>query len=161
MRRRAAPMLLLLAGLVGACVPVPTPGEVEDIDVPFFETAFLEPGEGIVGWVAERGEPVIVNNPEDDPRHDLELAEEIKFPAQAILAVPLVWDKRVIGAVEVGVFEGSPKPLNVGADFWAVLWWGFGCSCIRGCLQDLWRGPSLSCQQLCLQGDEIPIDCGI
>ena len=48
MRRRAAPMLLLLAGLVGACVPVPTPGEVEDIDVPFFETAFLEPGEGIV-----------------------------------------------------------------------------------------------------------------
>ncbi|MEL6545742.1 MAG: GAF domain-containing protein [Myxococcota bacterium] len=61
----------------------------------------LEPGEGIVGWVAEHGEPVIVNVPEDDPRHDRALAEEIQVPAQAILAVPLVWDRRIIGAVEV------------------------------------------------------------
>ncbi len=48
MIRASAPFLLFLAGLAGACVPVPTPGEVDDIDVPFFETAFLEPGEGIV-----------------------------------------------------------------------------------------------------------------
>lgn len=61
----------------------------------------LEPGEGIVGWVAEHGEPVIVNAPEDDPRHDRDLAEEIQVPAHAILAVPLVWDRRIIGAVEV------------------------------------------------------------
>lgn len=61
----------------------------------------LEPGEGIVGWVAEHGEPVIVNAPEDDPRHDQTLANEIQIPAQAILAVPLVWDRRIIGAVEV------------------------------------------------------------
>ncbi len=61
----------------------------------------LEPGEGIVGWVAEHGEPVIVNAPEDDPRHDRQLAKEIQVPAHAILAVPLVWDRRIIGAVEV------------------------------------------------------------
>ncbi|MEM6730124.1 MAG: GAF domain-containing protein [Myxococcota bacterium] len=61
----------------------------------------LEPGEGIVGWVAERGEPVIVNTPEDDPRYDGKVADQIQVPAQAILAVPLVWDRRIIGAVEV------------------------------------------------------------
>lgn len=48
MCRAGVPLVLFLAGVIGACVPVPTPGEVDDIDVPFFETAFLEPGEGIV-----------------------------------------------------------------------------------------------------------------
>lgn len=61
----------------------------------------LEPGQGIVGHVAETGEPLIVNRPEDDPRHARQVAAEVKVAAQAILAVPLVWDKRVIGAIEV------------------------------------------------------------
>ena len=61
----------------------------------------LEPGEGIVGWVAQHGEPLVVNRPEDDPRHDREIAKKIEVPAQALLAVPLIWDQRVIGAVEV------------------------------------------------------------
>ena len=50
---RSLVLLALLALLVGACLPVPTPGEVEDIDVPFFEAAFLAPGEGVV----IRGDP--------------------------------------------------------------------------------------------------------
>jgi hypothetical protein len=45
---RSLTLLALLALLVGACLPVPTPGEVEDVDVPFFEAAFLAPGEGVV-----------------------------------------------------------------------------------------------------------------
>jgi signal transduction histidine kinase len=61
----------------------------------------LEPGEGIVGWVAQHGEPLVVNRPEDDPRHDRNLARRIAVPAQALLAVPLIWDQKIIGAVEV------------------------------------------------------------
>ncbi len=71
----------------------------------------LEPGEGVVGWVARHGEPVIVNRPEDDPRHERAIAEKISYPAKAILAVPLVWDQKVIGAVEVL----NPRPRPTGA----------------------------------------------
>lgn len=68
----------------------------------------LEPGEGIVGWVARSGEPLVVNRPEEDPRHDSALALKIDFPARALLAVPLVWDQRVVGAVEV--LNPTPRP---------------------------------------------------
>lgn len=68
------------------------------------ETAITR-GAGIVGWVAEHGEPVLVNAPEDDPRHDVSLAAEIE--TEAILAVPLVWDRRIIGAVEVVNPDGA------------------------------------------------------
>ncbi len=61
----------------------------------------LDPNEGVVGWVAKHGEPLIVNRPEDDPRHIKALAEKIDYPARALLAVPLIWDAQVIGAVEV------------------------------------------------------------
>ena len=61
----------------------------------------LERGQGLVGWVAESGEPVIVAAPEDDLRHFDGLAKQLEYPAKAILAVPLVWDGRIIGAVEV------------------------------------------------------------
>lgn len=61
----------------------------------------LAPGRGIAGWVAETGQPLIVNDPETDPRHDRILAEQVSIRARAILAVPLIWDRRVIGAVEV------------------------------------------------------------
>lgn len=71
----------------------------------------LEPGEGVVGWVATRGEAVVVNRPEDDPRHDVNLAQKIDYPAKALLAVPLVWDRKIIGAIEVL----NPKQRDTGA----------------------------------------------
>jgi len=71
----------------------------------------LEPGEGIVGWVAQQGRGTIVNRPEDDPRHDRNLAAKLDFPAFAILAVPLIWNRQVVGAVEVL----NPKPRPTGA----------------------------------------------
>ncbi|MCK5688916.1 GAF domain-containing protein [Myxococcota bacterium] len=58
-------------------------------------------GEGIVGWVAKNAEALIANNPEDDKRHNRELAAELDYPAQALAAVPLIWDGVVLGAVEV------------------------------------------------------------
>jgi len=61
----------------------------------------LNAGEGVVGWVAEHGEPLIVNEPAGDPRHEIALASKIDYHPSAILAVPLSWDHRVIGALEV------------------------------------------------------------
>ena len=61
----------------------------------------LEPGEGVVGWVAQEGKALLVNSPEDDGRHRKVIAEKLEFPAQALLAVPLFWNGKVIGAMEV------------------------------------------------------------
>jgi signal transduction histidine kinase len=71
----------------------------------------LPPGEGLVGWAAQKGEAVVVNRPEDDPRHDKKIAQKINYPVQALMAVPLVWDKQIIGAVEVL----NPRPRPTGA----------------------------------------------
>ena len=71
----------------------------------------LAPGEGVVGWVAENRRPLVVNRAEDDLRHDRDLAERVGFPAHALLAVPLIWNNRVIGAVEVL----NPRPRSTGA----------------------------------------------
>lgn len=71
----------------------------------------LSPGQGVVGWVAERGEPLLVNRPEEDDRHSRDLAAKIDYPAEALLAVPLRWGDVVIGAVEVL----NPRPRPTGA----------------------------------------------
>lgn len=61
----------------------------------------IEAGKGVVGWVAESGEPVIVNKPAEDPRHDPDLDRKLDHQADAILAVPLISAQKVIGALEV------------------------------------------------------------
>lgn len=71
----------------------------------------LNPGEGVVGWVAQHKRPLIVNRPQEDTRHDRQLARKIDYEAGALLAVPLIWDNEVIGAVEVL----NPRPRSTGA----------------------------------------------
>ena len=68
----------------------------------------LPAGEGIVGWVALHNQPLLVNDPEHDARHDLFIAEKIGVPARSILAVPLVAprargeeDDASLGAIEL------------------------------------------------------------
>jgi signal transduction histidine kinase/putative methionine-R-sulfoxide reductase with GAF domain len=85
----------------------------------------LPPGEGVVGWAALHKEPLLVNDPEHDARHDLFIAEKIGVPARSILAVPLVGaarddDDRALGAIELvnkrgegGFDEGDLKLLTL------------------------------------------------
>jgi len=61
----------------------------------------IDLGQGLVGWVAEHAKPLIVNAPQDDPRHDNDLALQLSYPVEAAIAVPLFWDNQVIGAIEV------------------------------------------------------------
>ncbi len=72
----------------------------------------LSSGEGIVGRVAQGRSPVIINRPDEDDRQNLGLAEKIKFPVHALMAVPLIWDDQVIGAVEVL----NPRPSPTGTE---------------------------------------------
>jgi signal transduction histidine kinase len=61
----------------------------------------LEMGAGIIGWVAARREPVIVNDPASDTRHAVEFAREVGATPDNILCAPLIADDRVVGAIEL------------------------------------------------------------
>src|SRR5262245_34107158 len=58
-------------------------------------------GEGIAGWVAQTGEPVIVNDVEKDPRFAKRFDSETRFRTRSILCAPLISRGRTIGVVQV------------------------------------------------------------
>jgi sigma-B regulation protein RsbU (phosphoserine phosphatase) len=56
-------------------------------------------GEGIAGWVAQHGEPVISNQVREDPRFCPGLEEQIGFEIRSLICVPLLRKGRLIGVV--------------------------------------------------------------
>jgi len=60
----------------------------------------LATGQGIAGWVAEHGEPLLVRRAQSDPRFSPVFDEITGFVTESILCVPLMIKGRVIGVVE-------------------------------------------------------------
>lgn len=60
----------------------------------------LRPGQGIAGWVAENGKPLIVNNVYKDSRFFASVDSKSGFRTHSILCVPLEVEERVIGVLE-------------------------------------------------------------
>jgi HD-GYP domain-containing protein (c-di-GMP phosphodiesterase class II) len=58
-------------------------------------------GEGLTGWVAREGKPVILNDVKSDPRFSAKYDQETDFKTRSMLCVPLVMDGRNIGVLEV------------------------------------------------------------
>ncbi len=58
-------------------------------------------GQGIAGWVVERGEVAVVEDPKDDPRFYAGMDEASGFETRNILALPLKVRDRTVGVVEV------------------------------------------------------------
>ncbi|MCK5737966.1 GAF domain-containing protein, partial [bacterium] len=61
----------------------------------------LELGQGIAGWVAEQGEPLLVADAQNDPRFDARSDVDTGFYTQSVLAVPLKVKNKIIGVAEV------------------------------------------------------------
>jgi putative nucleotidyltransferase with HDIG domain len=57
-------------------------------------------GEGIAGWVAHHGKPLIVNAPGKDPRFYKGVDERTEFKTKNIICVPVKVKDRVIGVLE-------------------------------------------------------------
>ena len=57
-------------------------------------------GEGIAGWVAQNGKPLIVNSPEKDPRFFKGVDERTEFKTRNIICVPVKVKEKVIGVLE-------------------------------------------------------------
>ena len=57
-------------------------------------------GEGIAGWVAQYGKPLIVNSPKKDPRFFKGVDERTEFKTRNIICVPVKVKEKIIGVLE-------------------------------------------------------------
>src|SRR6266536_2683684 len=73
--------------------------EVKDIRVPL--------GHGIAGGVALSGLPLAVSNASKDPRWAKDIGDQVDYRPDSIVCVPLFYDDRVIGALELLDKEGA------------------------------------------------------
>lgn len=64
-------------------------------------TTRIKMGEGVAGWVAQTGEPTIVNDVKNDTRFQHRFDELTRFQTRAILCAPLTSRGRIIGVVEI------------------------------------------------------------
>ena len=58
-------------------------------------------GQGIAGWVAEKGESLIINDVTRDNRWNKDFDNAIKFETKSIICVPLRSEKEIVGVMEV------------------------------------------------------------
>ena len=58
-------------------------------------------GQGIAGFVAEKGEPLLVTDVKKDNRWFKEISESIGFQTRSIACVPMKADGKVVGVVEI------------------------------------------------------------
>ncbi len=64
------------------------------------KTIFLNIGQGIAGWVARHGKPLIVNFPEKDSRFFKGVDERTEFKTRNIICVPVRVREKTIGVLE-------------------------------------------------------------
>jgi len=61
----------------------------------------LKIGEGIAGWVAEKGEPVIITEAYQDPRFAKRVDQSSGFKTESIICAPLISKGRTLGVIEL------------------------------------------------------------
>jgi len=69
----------------------------------------LEPNQGIAGWVAQHGKPLIVSDAGQDPRFFAQVDRITGFRSRAIMCVPLQAQEQVIGVLEVINKKSGPQ----------------------------------------------------
>jgi PAS domain S-box-containing protein len=57
-------------------------------------------GQGIAGWVAKEGRPLVVPNVQDDPRFFPEFDRQTGFTTRAVACVPIVREGEVLGVLQ-------------------------------------------------------------
>ncbi len=86
----------------------------------------LKVGEGIAGWVAKHGEPLIVPDVYNDPRFAKRIDEMTKWKTRSIISIPLTSKHRVLGVIQLinvdmaGFDENELLLLQALADYAAI-----------------------------------------
>jgi HD-GYP domain-containing protein (c-di-GMP phosphodiesterase class II) len=73
------------------------------------KTISLNFGEGIAGWVAQHGKPLIVNSPEKDRRFFKGVDEKTEFKTRNIICVPVKVKEKIIGVLEALNKQGGGR----------------------------------------------------
>lgn len=71
-----------------------------NIAVQDMEEIIIPKGSGIAGWVAQHGEPRVINDVTQEPTWSNRVDDTIEFHTRSILAVPLRTHTKVIGVLE-------------------------------------------------------------
>ncbi len=95
MRADAGSLLLVDEGKRQLHFEVALGDREEDI-----KTIPLNFGEGIAGWVAQSGKPLIVNSPSKDPRFFKGVDEKTEFKTRNIICVPVRVKEKIVGVLE-------------------------------------------------------------
>lgn len=61
----------------------------------------LKRGEGIAGWVAMHGKPLLISDVREDERFAAHIDEKLSFTTRSIVCVPLKIKERIIGVIEL------------------------------------------------------------
>ncbi|MBI4824241.1 MAG: GAF domain-containing protein [Nitrospirae bacterium] len=61
----------------------------------------LKKGQGIAGWVALQGEPVLIRDVQSDPRFFKDADEKSKFVTRDMICVPVSTKERILGVLQV------------------------------------------------------------
>ncbi len=61
----------------------------------------LKVGEGIAGWVAENGEPVLIEDVKRDPRFTARIDEITQLDTRSVVCVPIKGKEKVLGVIEL------------------------------------------------------------
>ena len=87
----------------------------------------LKQGEGIAGWVAQHGVPLLIPDVRDDHRFATHFDEQLSYKTRSIIAVPMKIHEQVIGVIELInsydelVFDDTDQSiLTAIADFAAI-----------------------------------------
>lgn len=87
----------------------------------------LPRGRGIAGWIAERGQPAIIEDVSKDERFDPSMDQLTGFKTRSIIGVPLKTENKVFGVIElINKLNGESftplelKVLSTIADFTAI-----------------------------------------
>ena len=64
--------------------------------------------QGIAGWVVTSGQPIAIEDVQQDPRFARDFAEQTGYVPRSILAMPLETDRRMLGVISVLDRRSSP-----------------------------------------------------
>jgi GAF domain-containing protein len=56
---------------------------------------------GVAGWVLVTRQPLVLEDLENDPRHARDVAEATGYVPKGLMAVPLLYEERVLGVLQV------------------------------------------------------------
>ncbi len=70
----------------------------------------LKVGEGIAGWVAQTGNPLIVPDVKDDPRFTRKVDDLSQFTTRSVICIPLRIRDKVVGVIELINEKDFPTP---------------------------------------------------